>query len=301
MRISAGTSPTVTCFITSGICKCARFNNFKFWYKYDRNRTLKSFNLRHSKQKHLVEAFKEHFFIIHKEEEKKFKNLNSESIRKTYQNPLEPSKNWRLAEENLFLKLSICSSQPKHTKNGNHGNYHRLFYFETKIHNLFIHRLKYEPFSIYLIFVFVFFFLQNLITVILLILTVTVTRVLSKALPGTKIQGFVLITPIDNQMDLLAPIQQFDDNYEAAHLRSKREAYDPYDAYYFYPKTLNRPQYDRFDPISYDGDSLINRRDVDDENRIETKNGQKYKYTPLFQLKSTQSKRRKLFVPNLFG
>lgn len=134
-----------------------------------------------------------------------------------------------------------------------------------------------------------------MITIIILVLTVTVTRVLSKALPTAKIQGFVLITPIDNQMDLLAP------NYEAAHQRHKREAYDAYDAYYFYPKNLNRPRFGRFEPDTYDGDSLINRRDVDDDNRIETKNGQKYKYTPLFQYKSTQSRRRKLFVPNLFG
>lgn len=146
-----------------------------------------------------------------------------------------------------------------------------------------------------------FLFLQNLITIVLLVLTVTVTRVLSKALPRAKIQGFVLVTPIDNRLALLVPIQQFDDNYEAAHLRHKREAKDPYDAYYFYPKKLNRPRHASFESDSYDGDSLINRRDVDDENRIDTKNGQKYKYTPLFQYKSTQARRRKLFVPNLFG
>lgn len=74
--------------------------------------------------------------------------------------------------------------------------------------------------------------------------------------------------------------------------RHKREAtYDPYDVYYFYPSSYNsRPAYYQ---------SYINRRDTDD-NRI-TEKGQKYKYTPLFQYKSTQSKRRKLFVPNLFG
>lgn len=74
--------------------------------------------------------------------------------------------------------------------------------------------------------------------------------------------------------------------------RHKREAvYDPYDVYYFYPSSYSpRPAYYQ---------SYINRRDTND-NRI-TEKGQKYKYTPLFQYKSTQSKRRKLFVPNLFG
>lgn len=74
--------------------------------------------------------------------------------------------------------------------------------------------------------------------------------------------------------------------------RHKREAvYDPYDVYYFYPSSYNpRPAYYQ---------SSINRRDTNN-NRI-TEKGQKYKYTPLFQYKSTQSKRRKLFVPNLFG
>lgn len=75
--------------------------------------------------------------------------------------------------------------------------------------------------------------------------------------------------------------------------RYKREAryYDPYEVYYFYPSSYNsRPAY---------AQSNINRRDTDD-NRI-TEKGQKYKYRPLFQYKSTQSKRRKLFVPNLFG
>lgn len=142
---------------------------------------------------------------------------------------------------------------------------------------------------------------QKLITIFVLVLTVMVTRVLSKALPGAKVQGFVLITPIDSRMDSLAPIQRYDDSHEVSHQRHKREASDPYDVYYFYPKTFNRPQYGRFESDSLDGNSLINRRDIDDDDRYDTKNGQKYKYTPLFRYKSTESRRRKLFVPNLFG
>lgn len=91
---------------------------------------------------------------------------------------------------------------------------------------------------------------------------------------------------------------QLGDHYELTandhieHQRYRREAfYDPYAVYYYYPTSYN-PQ-----PIYYQ--SYINRRDTDD-NRI-TEKGQKYKYTPLFQYKSTQSRRRKLFVPNLFG
>lgn len=125
---------------------------------------------------------------------------------------------------------------------------------------------------------------------------------MTKALPDATVRGIVLITPIDNQMNILSSIQN--DEFESNHQRHKREAYDPYDVYYFYPRSLNRqsgngaPRYDRYDS---ERDSYINRRDVDDANQIETKNGQKYKYTPLFQYKSTQSRRRKLFVPNLFG
>lgn len=79
-------------------------------------------------------------------------------------------------------------------------------------------------------------------------------------------------------------------------IRHKREAaYDPYAVYYFYPSSSSSSYNSR--PAYYQ--SYINRRDTDD-NRL-TEKGQKYKYTPLFQYKSTQSKRRKLFVPNLFG
>lgn len=124
-------------------------------------------------------------------------------------------------------------------------------------------------------------------------------RVCSRVLPGSTVD-IVLIAPAEHHSEFLAPISfrsDFDTVPENAH-RFKRDASDPYEAYYFYPKSLNqqRPyQYDR----GYDEDSYINRRDAD-SNRIE-QNGQKYKYTPLFQYKSTQSRRRKLFVPNLFG
>lgn len=125
-------------------------------------------------------------------------------------------------------------------------------------------------------------------------------KVCSRALPGSRVD-LVLIAPIQDQSEYLAPLQLVaDSNLDSSNQhRHKREAYDPYDVYYFYPKTLNQREptgvYDRND------ESLINRRDTDQSNRIEGPNGQKYKYTPLFQYKSTQSRRRKLFVPNLFG
>lgn len=127
-------------------------------------------------------------------------------------------------------------------------------------------------------------------------------KVCSRVLPGPSSGDIVLISP-DGHHAFLAPLSFADeiDDTSNTHYRHKREAYDPYDAYYFYPKSLNqqRPAY------SYDRQDIdngyINRRDTDESNRVELPRGQKYKYTPLFQYKSTQSRRRKLFVPNLFG
>lgn len=81
-----------------------------------------------------------------------------------------------------------------------------------------------------------------------------------------------------------------------SHQRHKRSPYDPYDQYYFYPSRLNPSDRDY-----YDGGSYINRRDTIESNHVDGPNGKRYKYTPLFQYKATQSRRRKLFVPNLFG
>lgn len=124
-------------------------------------------------------------------------------------------------------------------------------------------------------------------------------RVCARVVPGSTVD-IVLFTPNEYHPELLAPFQLSDD-YDSVPTgvhRQKREAYDPYEAYYFYPKSLNqRPSY--YDRPAVE-DSLINRRDAEESNRVAEK-GQKYKYTPLFQYKSTQSRRRKLFVPNLFG
>lgn len=113
--------------------------------------------------------------------------------------------------------------------------------------------------------------------------------------------GVILIAP--DEHGFLAPLS-FGDSDDSipvnTQYRHKREAYDPYDAYYFYPKSLNQRPATSYDRQESE-DSYINRRDTDETNHIEAQRGQKYKYTPLFQYKSTQSRRRKLFVPNLFG
>lgn len=126
-------------------------------------------------------------------------------------------------------------------------------------------------------------------------------KVCSRVLPG----DIVLIAPTEHHVDtFLAPFSFGDevaDTFPTHSLyRHKREAYDPYDAYYFYPKSLNQRLAYSYDRQEND-DSFINRRDADESNRADAQRGQKYKYTPLFQYKSTQSRRRKLFVPNLFG
>ncbi|XP_031638916.1 uncharacterized protein LOC116351029 [Contarinia nasturtii] len=136
--------------------------------------------------------------------------------------------------------------------------------------------------------------------IIFVLLTSIIMRVCSRILPESSSVDIVFIAPAEHQVNFLPFTGNFDAVHTNSHNRQKRAAYDPYDAYYFYPKSLNQQRPSTYDRPDAD-DSFINRRDTDDSNRIEGKNVQKYKYTPLFQYKSTQSRRRKLFVPNLFG
>lgn len=132
----------------------------------------------------------------------------------------------------------------------------------------------------------------------------TTSKVCSKALPdSTEILGYVVFNHENNQVGYLQ-VSSDDTNDMHHHQRNKRAAYDPYDVYYYYPKSLNGrapAPAPRYDPYEAQASEYVSRREGDESNRIESQNGQKYKYTPLFQYKSTQSRRRKLFVPNLFG
>ncbi|KAJ6642369.1 hypothetical protein Bhyg_07317 [Pseudolycoriella hygida] len=88
-------------------------------------------------------------------------------------------------------------------------------------------------------------------------------------------------------------------------LRSKRDAYiipnDYYANYYndYYNNYYNRPTSGQ----NYGSPSRpsADRFDANDDDNIVVSQGTKYVYTPIFKYKSTQQKRRKLFVPNLFG
>lgn len=132
-----------------------------------------------------------------------------------------------------------------------------------------------------------------------MLLTTLIVQISGRALrePTTRMDA-VLYAPAEHQQQNPSASLQYGDLYASMgdhgieHHRHKREAYDPYDVYYFYPS------YSQTRPVYYEP-TYINRRDTED-NRI-TEKGQKYKYTPLFQYKATQSRRRKLFVPNLFG
>lgn len=126
-----------------------------------------------------------------------------------------------------------------------------------------------------------------------MMVVISVTKTYARALPS--VQAVVLISPYENiDYGLSAmPYEPAAITYEH-HIRQRREAYDPYGAYYYYPKSLNTAN--RYETAK---SSLVNRRQAEDD--LITQDGNKYKYTPLFQYKSTQSKRRKLFVPNLFG
>lgn len=138
---------------------------------------------------------------------------------------------------------------------------------------------------------------SSLTKILIVLLIVAITKVCSKSISTGSVQSMAMVLPTDNQIDFTAALEQV--QHESKHQREKRSPYDPYDVYYFYPSSLNdepAPQH------RYDTNSYINRRDTAESNRIEEEtSGKKYKYRPLFQYKSTQSKRRKLFVPNLFG
>lgn len=96
------------------------------------------------------------------------------------------------------------------------------------------------------------------------------------------------------------------DNYL---VRNKRDAYivpnDYYANYYndYYNNYYNRPSNDNVN-INKPSRPSADRFDGDDDfnsNNIVTSQGTKYVYVPIFKYKSTQQKRHKLFVPNLFG
>lgn len=129
---------------------------------------------------------------------------------------------------------------------------------------------------------------------ILLLFILTITAVWSKPFEIKPIQSVVYIIPANDH--ILSAAQFNEVALGTNHQRNKRAVRDPYDVYYYYPTSLNAPDQD-----FYDGGSYINRREAVDPNQIDGPNGKKYKYTPLFQYKATQSRRRKLFVPNLFG
>lgn len=126
----------------------------------------------------------------------------------------------------------------------------------------------------------------------MMLLAMMIVYVESRVLTESAPIDIVQVAPLEHPEHRPSASIQFSDHSVPIANRHRREAfYDPYDVYYYYPTPYNpRPVYFQ---------SYINRRDTDD-NRI-TDKGQKYKYTPLFQYKSTQTRRRKLFVPNLFG
>lgn len=121
---------------------------------------------------------------------------------------------------------------------------------------------------------------------------ISASEIWARSVPAS-VQAVVLIHPYGNDAIFPGPYDASASTYEN-HIRQRREAYDPYSQYYYYPSSLN-PSEQYESPKK----NLVNRRQTEDD--LITQDGNKYKYTPLFQYKSTQSRRRKLFVPNLFG
>lgn len=111
-----------------------------------------------------------------------------------------------------------------------------------------------------------------------------------------SVHAIVVFNPIDHSISEIhaLPIESSDEEENLHfHSRQRRAAYDPYDVYYYYPSHLNQP--DRTEAAS----STINRRETPSDSA--DSKGNSLKYTPVFRYRSTQTKRKKLFVPNLFG
>lgn len=96
------------------------------------------------------------------------------------------------------------------------------------------------------------------------------------------------------------------ENTDSGYLvRNKRSAYivpnDYYANYYndYYNNYYNRPSSSQNFVIP--SRPTADRFDENDDDNIVISQGTKYVYTPIFKYKSTQQKRHKLFVPNLFG
>lgn len=149
----------------------------------------------------------------------------------------------------------------------------------------------------------------------LVFVAIAIKEICSKAIPST-VNAVLLISPYDSTADDqglgLIRVSRHD---ELAHeSRQKRQAYDPYYNYpqYQYPQSYSgysgyndyyEPQGSSYEPESRPKPKLKPRRRQDElaDSEESTKKGNKYVYQPLFQYKSTEQKRRKLFVPNLFG
>lgn len=107
---------------------------------------------------------------------------------------------------------------------------------------------------------------------------IVISEVAARNLPVRPVQAIVLTNPYESVVDVLSatPYELVESSYEN-HNRHRREAYDPYAQYYYFPSSLN------------DNKRKSNRKST--VNRRQTENGPKF----------AQSGRRKLFVPNLFG
>lgn len=109
-------------------------------------------------------------------------------------------------------------------------------------------------------------------------LMIAVSNIAARTLTVRSVQTDLLTNPYQSIEEILFTVprhQEIDETLYENHNRHIREAYDPYGAYYYYPSSLNNRKLSER--------STVNRRQAEDG------------------VKSTQSKRRKLFVPNLFG
>lgn len=108
----------------------------------------------------------------------------------------------------------------------------------------------------------------------ILVLVLTTLAVTARTIPASSMQAILLTNPYENVADALSAV-----SYQSAnenHNRLQRDASDPYGAYYYYPSSLNSEK--------FVGRATVKRRQTEDSG-----------------VNSVQSRRRKLFVPNLFG
>lgn len=156
---------------------------------------------------------------------------------------------------------------------------------------------------------------------IALLFVTLVGHIAARAFPAPVHNVIFLQDLADSHVDLIHSDYAINGEHdESSHSRQRRASFDPYldyenyDNYYKEEQPSHRPSHpsrprrpdhhSRFDvPNSYDDRyNTIKRQEFDGaQGPLPPSPGTKYSYQPVFQYKSTNHHKHKLFVPNIFG